>query len=404
MEKDLPKPRTDLEFVPVRDKGRDLIVIRDRFELVPEGLAIAPGLYRFLYHLEKVHDMQELRQQLAGQAGGRLIAREEVNQVLADLERSYLLDTANFRSAREAFKAEFAAQTVRPATLAGVSYPAEAAVLGEQLDGLLAGAQGRKAAGGPVTGLVAPHIDLSVGGKGYAEAYACFPKQGVERVIVLGIGHHMEQGLFALTEKDFATVFGLLPADRAAVAGLRHSGGALLADSDFDHRSEHSIEFQTLFLRHLQGDRNLQLIPILCGSPWAFLPDFSRQAFLDAAGPLLENLRSLSARDGTLVLAGVDFSHIGPKFGHEETATRMESEARQHDSGLLAALCRRDPEAFWRISREVRDRYHVCGFSALATLLEILPPSRGELLHYELWHEQATRSAVSFAAAVFSQA
>ena len=97
MEKDLPKPRTDLEFVPIREQGRDLIVIRDRFELVPEGLAIAPDLYRFLYHLEKVQDMQELQLQLSRQAGGRLVAREEVEQVLADLERSYLLDSANFR-------------------------------------------------------------------------------------------------------------------------------------------------------------------------------------------------------------------------------------------------------------------------------------------------------------------
>jgi hypothetical protein len=44
----------------------------------------------------------------------------------------------------------------------------------------------------------------------------------------------------------------------------------------------------------------------------------------------------------------------------------------------------------------------VCGFSSLACLLEILPGTHGQVLHYEVWHEEPTRSAVSFASVAMS--
>jgi hypothetical protein len=402
MDQQLLKPRKDLEFIPVQDQGRDLIVIRDRFALVAKGFAIVPEVYHFLYLLDAVEDVHELQAELSRQSGGQRVTQEEIKHIIRNLDQAFLLDSEQFRSAREACKTRFVSQKTRPAALAGESYPAEPGALRKQLDGMLSGSVIQRQSGRDVKGIVAPHIDFSVGGKGYGEAYACIQEKRVDRVLVLGTGHQMEHGLYALTEKSFETVFGLLPVDRAAVLALKQSGGRLLSESDFEHLHEHSIEFQTLFLKHLEQKADLQMIPILCGSLWGFLPEYSRQAFLEAAGPFLESLRALASQEGVLVLAGVDFSHIGPKFGHQESAIQMESKAQEHDYALLAALCSHDPDTFWRISKEVNDCYNVCGFSALATFLEILPESKGELLHYEMWHEQATRSAVSFAAAAFS--
>ena len=67
----------------------------------------------------------------------------------------------------------------------------------------------------------------------------------------------------------------------------------------------------------------------------------------------------------------------------------------------LRELVARDAEAFWGEARRVEDRYNVCGLTALACLLEILPPCACRVLGYELWHEAPTQSAVSFAAALF---
>jgi len=68
---------------------------------------------------------------------------------------------------------------------------------------------------------------------------------------------------------------------------------------------------------------------------------------------------------------------------------------------LLDSLCEMNADGFWTESQKVNDRYHVCGFSALACLLEILPLSRGRLLDYGVFQEEATQSAVSFAAVLF---
>ena len=75
-------------------------------------------------------------------------------------------------------------------------------------------------------------------------------------------------------------------------------------------------------------------------------------------------------------------------------------EARAHDQSLLGAFCGADVRRFWAESRKVRDRYNVCGFPALASLLEILPGVRGRCLDYEFWKEEPTQSAVSYAAVI----
>ncbi|MCJ7593831.1 MAG: hypothetical protein MUO52_03535, partial [Desulfobacterales bacterium] len=69
---------------------------------------------------------------------------------------------------------------------------------------------------------------------------------------------------------------------------------------------------------------------------------------------------------------------------------------------LLGHLARLDADQFWGESTKEKDQYNVCGFSALACLMEVLPPCRGQILEYLTWHEEATRSAVSFAAMVFT--
>lgn len=103
-----------------------------------------------------------------------------------------------------------------------------------------------------------------------------------------------------------------------------------------------------------------------------------------------------------MIVAGVDLSHIGLKFGHERPAVYMESETEKHDRNLLKHVSNGDADLFWQESQRVKDRFHVCGFSALACLLEVLSVRRGEILDYQIWHEEATKSAVSFSALLFT--
>jgi AmmeMemoRadiSam system protein B len=209
--------------------------------------------------------------------------------------------------------------------------------------------------------------------------------------------------LFCLTDKDFETPLGVASCDKEAVLNLHEAGGPAVSDNDFVHRTEHSIEFQVIFLQHILGNSEFTIVPLLCGSAEASLPEYSRDAYLDKARPFLAALEETlnDENQETLIVAGVDLSHIGPKFGHDRPAIYLEPQSKSHDQALLDALCRGDADAFWEESIRVKDQFNVCGFSALACLLEMMPPSQGQILNYQCWHEQPTQSAVSFAAVGF---
>jgi AmmeMemoRadiSam system protein B len=197
---------------------------------------------------------------------------------------------------------------------------------------------------------------------------------------------------------------GVVKNDSNIVQRLKQNDSNNIADNDFEHRSEHSIEFQILFLQHLLGTDSFTIVPILCGSLMENLPAYNRNAYLHEAAPFLNELKEiiLEPEKETIIVAGVDFSHIGLKFGHARPAEYMESRAEAHDKNLLKAISAADAEFFWEESKKEEDQYNVCGFPALACLLEILPLCKGKVLDYQLRHEAPTQSAVSFAAVVFT--
>jgi AmmeMemoRadiSam system protein B len=265
---------------------------------------------------------------------------------------------------------------------------------------------------GDIIALVAPHIDLSVGTRAYAAAYGAlgraWKRSGHDArpdlVIILGTGHSIERGIFCLTDKDFRTPLGTMPTDRDMVARLRAAGGECIAENDLPHRREHSIEFQLLFLQHLLGgDHGVRIVPVLCGSFHPLLTKYESPSQVPGVGEVLSVFREAIRAGGrkALVVAGVDLSHVGPKFGDKRSAKTIAADSKAHDEALQRALGKGDAREFWAESRRVRDRFHVCGFPALACLLEILPPCRYEPLHYDIWFEDATDSAVSFAAGAF---
>jgi AmmeMemoRadiSam system protein B len=215
----------------------------------------------------------------------------------------------------------------------------------------------------------------------------------------------MESGLFSISSKDFETPLGTVPSDRLAVSRFLQAAGALAVPHDFAHRNEHSIEFQVVMLQNaLEGQ--FTLVPILCGSLFEhlILGESSRPRDFEELTPALDCLAEMIAEPGsqTLLVAGVDMCHIGPKFGDRKPGIQIARDSKAHDRALLDHLTAMDVEKFCSESKYVRDRYHVCGFSVLSMLLEILPEGvKSKELGYHIWHEAPTQSAVSFAAAAF---
>ena len=399
-----PIARRDLEFFPVQHEGQQFVLIRDPLGLVEEGKAVGLPLYQIMTLLDGSTTIRDLQMELMRQQGGILVGADEINGLLTHLDESFLLDSERFKNAKERIIADFTSRRIRPCSHCGKSYPENPSELKVRLDEIMNNELSIPEPDGKLTALIAPHIDLNVGYKSYSSAYRLLKHTAPSRVILLGVGHQLQNALFSLTDKDFETPLGITKNDQASINRLRESGRDIIAPNDFIHRSEHSIEFQIIFLQHLLSDNPFTIIPILCGSLRMGLSEYTRQAYQEKAAAFLENLKKMLADPDqeTLLVAGVDFSHTGPKFGHEMPATYLENSSREHDQNLLKHLSRLDEANFWEESRRVNDQFNVCGFSALACLLEVLPECQGELLNYEIWHEEPTRSAVSFASVAFT--
>ncbi len=399
-----PLIRRDLEFFPVQHGGRQLILIRDQLGLVQEGKAVEPSLYTIMTLLDGTRTIRDLQMELMRQRGGLLVGSDEVESLLASLDESFLLDSEKFQKERDQIIINFTSNRIRPCAHCGRAYPDNSSELKERLDEILASQPTVPDPEGKIRALISPHIDLSVGQKVYSSAYQAIRHTAPSRVVLLGVGHRMAEGLFCLTEKDFETPLGVIKNEQTLVNRLQRAGGDIIPGNDFAHKSEHSIEFQLIFLQHLFAETSFTIIPILCGSIQTSLSDYDRKSYLEKAKPFLNELMQILAEPAreTLLVAGIDLSHIGPKFGHEMPAGYLEGQSEAHDKRLLKYFSGLDADLFWDESRSVEDQYNVCGFSAMACLLEVLPPCRGHLLNYQMWHEEATRSAVSFAAVVFT--
>jgi hypothetical protein len=345
---------------------------------------------------------EDFQRAIAGRSGGETVSIDEVTALVEKLDRLGLLQTGRYHRGRAVAVANFAELKERPPALAGSAYPGDPGEAAAEIDRLRS--LGASAGDEPDTpaprAIAAPHIDLTVGGPSYGRAYRCLASARPSAVLLLGTGHALESP-YSLTEKAYVTPLGSVPADVETVRRLRDAGGGAVAPRDFAHRSEHSIEFQLLFLQRLFPMEKVPIVPLLCGPLDHFrttpLEVPAIAAFIDA----LKGWLSESPKE-KLVVAGVDLSHVGPKFGDADPAPALEKQFRAGDRKLLDALEAGDADRFYEAVAGSGNRFKVCGFSALWTLLAALPGLKGKVLDYQVWHEEATESAVSFASVSFT--
>lgn len=395
---DKPVLRRDLEFVPIEHQGQKLAIVRDPLGLVGEGKAVSEDFFILMAMLDGAHSLEDILEALKSRAGDDGIKIKDVEMIISQLDKSCMLESEVFYDARQKVVDAYKAEPFRQAAFAGVSYPETGEDLDCFLDQVLE--KGAEVPEREARAVVSPHIDPRIGSAGYGAAYSSIRGMAPERVVVLGVGHNLHRGLFSFTDKPFTTMLGTTQNSAQVSSQLEASAWEWSEPGGLAHMNEHSIEFQLLFLQKLFGPESFELVPILCGSAIHNLNSYSRSGFQEACGPFLRELESVITPK-TLVVAGVDFSHVGPKFGDSRPAKETEREFIDHDRTLLACMQNGDTDGFWAESARVMDRFNVCGFTALATLMEVLGPVKAELLDYSAWFEDETESAVSFAALAY---
>ncbi|MGA2449302.1 MAG: AmmeMemoRadiSam system protein B [Polyangiaceae bacterium] len=302
------------------------------------------------------------------------------------------------------------AAAVRPAAYAGGAYYAEPGALARYIEEeCLAKARDTGLPEGRPIALVAPHIDPWRGAVGYGHAYRALASKlpsEVDTFVLFGTSHAPMREPFALCRQSFATPFGTLAADLEAIDLLARRADAFDPYADqSNHRREHSLEFQAVFLKHVLRGRPFRIVPVLAGLGAAQMtganPDSDEGVvrFLDAVRELAEQ------RPGRVVfVAGADLAHVGPRFGDPRP---YDSDKRgwlqRKDLESLARAAAGDSAGFWAHVIFDLDERRVCGLAPIWSVLRCAPgPVQGKVLHYEQTVDARDGSIVSHAAVLLT--
>ena len=397
-----PKLRP-VEALPTQE---NMICLRDPQGFSDKLLLIPPALFYVVSMFDGRHSVTDIQAAYTSRFG-ELLLSEKIRKIIDQLDDALFLDSERFQQARLKAVEDFRGAELREATHAGLSYEAKPAELECQLEQLFTAEDGpgspdTACPSGRLRALIAPHIDLRRGGRCFAWSYAELARGSRARTfVVLGIAHVPTKHPFVLTAKDFQTPFGRVKTDRAFLDQLSSRCRTDFFEDEFCHRSEHSIEFQVLFLQYLyRNEKNLGIVPILCSLPpemylGAAIPEHSEvEEFIEALRSTLEK-----ADSEVCCIAAVDLSHIGQRFGQNITLSpELLKEVEREDRAMIDRIVQLDEEAFFRGIQQEQDRRNVCGVPAIYTLLRAVRAEEARLLRYEQAVDQASQSVVSFMA------
>lgn len=392
-----------LEPIPVEHNGERVIFLRDPQNFSPNGLTISVQAFWIISMMDGVNSVEQIGANF-NKAFKTNIPLDDMEKLVTALDDNLMLDNDKFEGHKKKVVENFLASPVRKPALAGTGYPADAVELSKMLDAYMDGASFPSSA--PFA-LVAPHIDLRAGGQSFGAAYSQLRNSRAETFVILAIGHALSEDFFACTDKDFETPLGVSLLNRHFLAALESGFGEPLYSNSFAHRDEHSAELQLLFLQKLFGGENpsKRIVPILFSFPETIdemnHPMFNPQRigrFINALKKAVEEMG-----EKVCVIAGVDLSHVGQRFGQmdgvpKELLERVEKEDRR----LLELIAEVDKKGFVEFMKEVNPKNHVCGFPALYVLLELLNGRKGKLLDYSQNVEGNNDSMVSFASMAYS--
>jgi MEMO1 family protein len=405
---DHPKLRP-IEAFPVDLGGRDVICLRDPTQLANEAVFVPREALFILAHFDGKHSLLDIQEAYTRQYG-RLLYSDAIKGLIAMLDEHLLLDNERFEAYRQQLIGTFRRSPVRRAAHAGTAYAADPVALGSQLAGYFADPAGPGTAAalaieGAVRGILAPHIDPRRGGPCFAWAYEAIRQVTADVFVILGTAHQPTSVPFPLTLKDYETPFGIVETDKAFVRALARRYPADLLSDELAHRSEHSIEFQVLFLQYVLGPaRKFRVVPILVGSFHECVARQINPAEMVHIADFIQALREVATEraEPLCYVVGGDLAHVGMKFGDQGglTSAFLEQVARE-DHALLAAAARMDAEGFFRVIAEHQDRRRVCGFPPAYMLLSTMAATAGTVLKYDQAVEPATQSMVSYASVVF---
>jgi len=337
-----------------------------------------PGLAQMLIFCDGTHTPQEIHAAFCVHVG-ETVDYAIILDALKHLDEACLLENAHSRQVQADILTAYREAPFRPPALADLSYPADPETLTALFQEYEKGDdvtdwqpwQGR--------GIISPHIDYQRGGPVYAKTWrrAETAVSEAELVIIFGTDHNGGLGTTTLTRQTYATPYGVLPADPDLVDKLAGAIGEEAAFAEEAHHiKEHAIELSAVWLHYTYQRLGIEpkpMVPILCGSFQHFVMDGGHPGEDKRLTAVIETLQHETAGKKVLVVASVDFAHVGPNFGD---SFNMDSARRDNlkttDEAMMSAICQGDAANFYAQIAAVEDRNKICGFSSIYLMLRYL--------------------------------
>jgi MEMO1 family protein len=400
-----PKLRPYIEAVSAQShEGKDLFGLKDNLEISPDILWMEPELFYLMQFFDGHHSADEIRAKFLHRNGDFLFEQDYLDLV-SRLDANLLFDNKRFHEQHFFAVDRFRAHGVRPLACYGGSYPKDAEKCAQFFNKefeKLPKSKEIDVSNKHIKAIILPHIDIRLGISSYLKGYQLLREaKPSDLYIILGTGHLGLTNLFALSALDFETPFGPAMVDKEFLQKLVTNSSADFFKDELIHKTEHSIEFQTVLLKYFINN-NFRILPVLTSFPFSIFEQTQSASgaiytqFTDRLKKLIDLYKG-----NVTIIASVDFSHIGERYGDQHGLDNsLLAQMEYNDRELLNSLVKFDQTSFQKKISQTENRYRICGYSSLTTLQDIMQPTEGFLVDYESV-TMKPKSTVSFATMVF---
>jgi AmmeMemoRadiSam system protein B len=375
---EFPKLRIDIQITPFTHQNQRGFILRDSLS-EERTLFISEGAALLIPFLDGKHNIQEIHQTLREKTGLKVIL-SDIKKFIQLLEENFLLDSPAYQKFVEDLNQDYKNSSVRQSLLAGNGYPAKETELTQYLDKIFEGISIDPELTLPknIRGVVVPHIDIQRGKQNYAQIFSILKRyEAADTYIILGVNHHyLTTNPFIFTSKPYETPLGKLEIDIELLSSLQNNLNWDIFEGELAHKGEHSVEFPVLFLSYTYPKRNIKILPILCN-------------FHSKDDPRIESLiyglryYIQNHNNKIILIASVDFSHIGPRFGWEKKVVENDIKTVElQDKKTLGLMGEGDAEGFYNNITSDGNKRHIDALGAGYVFLRTLNNRIGMLINY----------------------
>ncbi|HUL22379.1 MAG TPA: AmmeMemoRadiSam system protein B [Thermodesulfobacteriota bacterium] len=400
----------NINIFPVQSSGQTMLCLQDPRNVSDKALFLPVPLYYIVSLFDGQHSTLDIQAEYMRRFG-EFLYTEKLEEIIGQMDVALFLEGERFQEALRKKEEDFKRASSREAVFAGKSYEANPDKLRAQLEGYFTGTDGIGSLGeergeNGLKGVIVPHIDFQRGGFCYAFGHREIRERSSSGCfIIFGTAHTPMETPFCLTRKDFITPLGGLTVDQELVEAIQSRCPYDLFRDEGVQRSEHSIEFQSVFLRYLYPEpKALKIVPILSGSFHEAIEKGVSPMEIKPIRQFIEALREAVSSLGREVcyIASADLAHLGLQFGDPEGIRDYDLRViSQEDQEMLEYAKNMDGEGFFLSIAREKDRRKICGLPAIYSMLNTLDAGEGTLLKYGQAFTPETQSVVTFASLAF---